>query len=361
MPQAASVVIVPASDVTMQKLEWLWPGRIPKGKITVFAGDPGNGKSLTSVDLVARLTTGRHFYDAPNENPPMDALMLFCEDGAADTVKPRLVAARADVKRVGFLTGTRETPENSEPRERAFRLDTDIKMLEAALEKNPEAKLVVIDPITSYLGAKKMQVDQEVRDALQPLAKLGDQTGVSFLLVAHNNKRGDVNALHRLMGAVAFSGVARAVWEFVPDEDEEYGKGGYAMLGVKMNIARKHDGLIFAVAEKPVEMRNGSGKLESVPTAFVEWKGRTKQTADGAIGMAAKRGPRKDEAETFLKSFLTGPKQAREVFAAGAKVGIAEATLKRAKKNLGVESEQVNSHWVWELPKPRPAGAHRGT
>lgn len=348
---ASAVVIVPASDVAMQKLEWLWPGRIPKGKITVFAGDPGNGKSLTSVDLVARLTTGRAFCDTQNHNAPMDALMLFCEDGAADTVKPRLVAAGADIARVGFLTGMKETPENGEPHERAFRLDTDIKMLEGALEKNPEARLVVIDPITSYLGAKKMQVDQEVREALQPLGKLGDQTGVSFLLIAHNNKRGDVNALHRLMGAVAFSGVARAVWEFVPDEDEEYGAGACAMLAVKMNIARKRDGLIFVVGEKPVDMRNDEGKLEKVPTAFVDWKGPTKQTADGAIGMTSKRHSRENEAEGFLKSCLTGPKPATEIYRAAEKAGISEMTLRRAKKKLNVDSSQIDGHWVWGLPK----------
>jgi putative DNA primase/helicase len=47
------------SDVVEESVEWLWEGRIPLGKITVIDGDPGTGKSTLTIDLAARVSTGR--------------------------------------------------------------------------------------------------------------------------------------------------------------------------------------------------------------------------------------------------------------------------------------------------------------
>src|SRR4051812_12644534 len=42
---------IPMSEVRPETLHWLWPGYIPKGKVTVLDGDPNLGKSLTAIDL----------------------------------------------------------------------------------------------------------------------------------------------------------------------------------------------------------------------------------------------------------------------------------------------------------------------
>src|SRR5258706_515693 len=49
---------VPLWLVEETGLRWLWPGRIPLGTITLVDGDPGLGKSLLTLDLVARVTRG---------------------------------------------------------------------------------------------------------------------------------------------------------------------------------------------------------------------------------------------------------------------------------------------------------------
>ena len=51
------------SSVESEKLDWLWEKRIPRGELTILDGDPGLGKSLITLDLAARITTGRPMPD----------------------------------------------------------------------------------------------------------------------------------------------------------------------------------------------------------------------------------------------------------------------------------------------------------
>src|ERR1039458_10341820 len=111
------------ASIEPRKIEWFWPNRIPQGKITVFAGNPDVGKSIVSCDLAAIASTGRAFPDTENTCGPMDVLMLFCEDDAADTVRPRLDAAGADVQRIHVLKVVVAKNASAEDRQLAF--DTD--------------------------------------------------------------------------------------------------------------------------------------------------------------------------------------------------------------------------------------------
>src|SRR5260370_874176 len=49
--------IVCLTDLTPATVEWLWPGRLPLGKLVLLDGDPQEGKSLLTLDWAARLTT----------------------------------------------------------------------------------------------------------------------------------------------------------------------------------------------------------------------------------------------------------------------------------------------------------------
>ena len=52
-----------ASVVGPEKVRWLWEGRIPFGKLTIFDGDPDVGKSVVTTDTAVRVSTGRGFPD----------------------------------------------------------------------------------------------------------------------------------------------------------------------------------------------------------------------------------------------------------------------------------------------------------
>ena len=85
----ASLTGILASNVTLEKLSWLWDQRIPAGKITWLAGKPECGKSLVLLDLIARTTTGRDWPDgAKNTLGAKTVLLAVSEDDLGDTVIP---------------------------------------------------------------------------------------------------------------------------------------------------------------------------------------------------------------------------------------------------------------------------------
>ena len=167
-PRAGPVVHT-LSDVTAQSVHWLWPRRIARGKLGILAGEPGEGKSTMTLDLAARLTRpgGR----MPDGVPAPDGavLLLSAEDGLADTIRPRLDACGADVRRVHALTATRDL----DGTEHMLELGRDLPQLETAIERYSPA-LVIIDPLSAYLGRADTWRDNEVRALLSPLASLAE-------------------------------------------------------------------------------------------------------------------------------------------------------------------------------------------
>ncbi len=181
--------VVCLSDVKPESVSWLWRGRIPFGKLTLLDGDPGLGKSTLSLDLAARLSVGGTM---PGDTTPVEAaatLLLTAEDGLADTVRPRLEAAGADVTRIHAL---RDVPETGNDDGRTtFRppmLPDDIALMKEIVQKHG-VRLIVIDPLMAFLsGRVKSFHDQDVRRARAPLAAMAEETGAAVLVLRHLNK-----------------------------------------------------------------------------------------------------------------------------------------------------------------------------
>jgi hypothetical protein len=66
----AGAVLQRVCDIAAQEVCWLWPGRIPLGKLSLFAGDPGLGKSLVTLEIAARVTCGREWPDGAQTGSP---------------------------------------------------------------------------------------------------------------------------------------------------------------------------------------------------------------------------------------------------------------------------------------------------
>ena len=102
--------LINMNDVEIEQVEWLWEGYIPVDKLTILQGDSGKGKTMAMLNLIAAFTTGRDLLDPPGSpqiREPINVIYQTAEDGLADTVKPRLVAAGADsINAFGF--GKRE-------------------------------------------------------------------------------------------------------------------------------------------------------------------------------------------------------------------------------------------------------------
>jgi AAA domain len=339
------------ADATLKPVTWLWKDRVPKGMLSIWGGAPGSCKSMASCSLAAIVTTQKPFPDCPNENEPMDVLLFFSEDDAETTVAPRLEAAGADRRRVHEMRIS--CPSDATQEERQLALKRDLPLLEKALRENPRIGLVVVDPLTSFIGDIDINKEQEVRAVLIPLKDMAERTGVTFVLIAHFNKRSDVTALNRIMGAVAMTGVARATWLFAEDKQaqEEEGLERYLMLRGKVNVGRKREGLMYTIAVKTVTGNHGE-VLEGIP--YVVWGEETSVSADAALSFSPSddtRDSKLNRAVDWLREFLSDGRQPSErVEDEGKLAGFSLRTLKSAKELLQAKSQKEGKIWFWSPP-----------
>jgi hypothetical protein len=332
------------ADVEPRNISWLWRDRIPLGRITLLVGRPGEGKSFLTTDMASRISTGTRWPDG-TDCPQGSVLMLTAEDDPAETIRPRLDAHHADVGCVHLLSAVRGVDKDGQD-ERLITL-ADVNAIEEALAKLRNCKLIVVDPIGSFLGAgTDAHRDNEVRGVLAPIAKLAEKYGPAVLLVAHRRKSAGSIADDLALGSRAFTGIARAVWHLTRDPEN---KARRLMLSGKTNVACEGHGLAFSIIGDPARI-----EWESAPVAMM---------ADDALVVECQSRDRKPgpEAEAFgqatawLRSALAdGPRPMKELLDEWKNgQGGSQRTLNRAKKSLAVDSyrEEVPGVWLWRLPE----------
>jgi hypothetical protein len=345
-----------ASNVTTEKLEWLWEQRIPAGKITWLAGKPDCGKSLVLLDLIARTTTGRDWPDgAKNTVGPKDVLLAASEDGLGDTVVPRLMAAGADLARVRILQRMVEKkPTEDRARRRQLQLARDTQMLRLMLRNNPEIVMVAIDPITGYFGDADPNKDKEIRPVMEAINRACENSGAAFVAVVHHNKRTDVDALQKILGASSVAGVSRAAWGFSRDPED---KETLRMSRIKGNLSKKRSGMKYHIADRTVPMADGSES--TLP--FVEWAGECPEDADELQAQDREKSRNGEmtavgKAKAWLKWRLKdGPVESNALFKEASDAGISRASLFRAKDMEDSElapCHKSGTQWFWRLATP---------
>jgi len=344
------------AEIKSTKIEWLWPGRIALGKLTVIAGPPGLGKSFLTCDLAARVSTGLLLPDS-NHFVCGDVLMLNAEDDPADTIRPRLDAAGADVRRIRFMDGVAKAGEkNIDP----FDLDQHTPILREYIQFSSATKLVVIDPVTAFTGSVNDHRNTQVRALLRPLSELANESGVSIVMVTHLNK-GTGSATNRIIGSIAWSAAARSVWGVFRDPHD---KDRRVFLNIKNNIGLESLGLAFRI-EMPDDL-NAHENPSSTPRLIWEDEPLT-LNADEILGNLNGEDTRNEtkisspacqEAASFLREVLmNGPVHSIQLRKEAEEAGVSWSSIKRAKKQVGVEINKIGnssgSKWVWSLPNSK--------
>jgi hypothetical protein len=238
-----ALVTVCAADIERRSLEPLWDGVLWIGKPTLLVGDPGKGKSLVTLDIAARVTTGAPWPCSDDEREPATVMLLSAEDDADDTIVPRLEAAGADLSKVHIISGVRGKKGID-----WLALDQHWRELTEGMRVfNP--KLLVIDPLSSFMGRADTNHEGESRKVLAGLAELAKQSRCAVLAIRHFRKGAADSAQGRVIGSVAFTAAARAVYGVTPDpEDEDY----RLLLCLKCNLAADTFGYRFRVTETAV-------------------------------------------------------------------------------------------------------------
>ncbi len=322
------------ADVAPERVEWLWEGRIPKGKLTLIDGDPGLGKSNITTDAAARITSGRAWPDgSPCEKGGV--VLMNAEDGLADTIRPRVDAAGGDVSKVLALA----TVPDEYGEDRLLSIPDDIPIIERGI-RQVGASLVVMDPLMAFLGGNvNSHKDQDIRRALAPLARMAERTGAAVVIVRHLNKATGGSALYRGGGSIGIIGAARAALLVAEDPEDDARR---VLASLKHNLAEPAPSLAFSITTA------GNG------AARVEWQGETTFGAHALLRVPADDEEKSAMAEAmeFLRDALgDGPMAAKAMQRDAAAADISKATLNRAKQALKVRSvKEGDGSWSWHLP-----------
>jgi putative DNA primase/helicase len=327
-PNYSRPILKSLADVQAKPISFLWYNKIPMGMLTLLEGDGGLGKSFLSLYIAAKISTGGEWPDInelPDNKAPMGSvIILSAEDDLEHIIRPRLDTLKADVSKIISLEGVKVRNSEGKEGNEYFNLRDDMKALEQAISSCNDCKLVIIDPLSAYLGAKTdSHKDSDVRCVLSPLIELAERKQVAILGIMHLNKNSNNKAIYRGMGSVAFNAAARTAWMVSKDPDNPESKRRL-FTPMKHNVLVEPTGLAFEIVD-------GKVVFEDEPLIM---------SADEALQSSTVESPLLDKAVNWLIEQLpTGRTVAStEISRLAAIEGITESTLRRAKRKIGVNS-----------------------
>lgn len=363
-PATIGAVLRCASDIQERKLGWLWPKRIPLGKLTLFAGDPDQGKSAVTIDIASRVTRGKTWPDGaangqPNgegNGPPGSVIILSAEDDAEDTLVPRLRVAGADLRRVHFLTAVKRLKPDGSVSTDSFTLVDDVTALQDAVVSlkdrgEPDVRLVILDPISAFLGNTDSHMNSRVRGVLAPLVAVAQTLHFAVIALDHFSKA-KTASIYRPNGSIAFTAAARASWVFGKDQTDPKRQ---LMLRLKLNLAKQETktGLSYRLVGAP----------DDPDIVTVEWGEEVTTSAEVLQPEDFdERNERLDAVEWLKDELANGPVPVsllkKRVKDAGF-FGLSARPVQRAKGQLGVRSIKggFSLGWSWQMPQAAPEGA----
>lgn len=346
------VTMLCAADYPSEEVEWLWPGRIPIGKVTLLVGDPGSGKSLVALDVASRVSRGTPWPDELNTSPqysgegsvglppsPGSVFILSVEDDLRDTIRPRLDAAEADPSRIYVLPGIVD-------------LRHDLHKLRTALSRVPDCRLIIVDSINAYVGPGDSHFHTIVRRVFQPLAELAAEHSLAVLAISHLRKT-EGAAVQRAAGSMGLVAAARSVWTVCRDKSQA---GRLLLLPIKNNLIADVPGLAYRI-EAPATSRN-------MAPAIAWQAGVVSTSAEEALDPENKfrdlEMTELNRAAAWLREELAdGAMPAMYILAEGILGGFSERTLRRALDWIGGQTKKdgYRGGWIWELPDSEGAAS----
>lgn len=334
----AGASVITLANVAPRPVQWLWHPHFALGKLSVLAGNPGLGKSLVTMDMAARVSTGRDWIDG-SPCPSGAVVLVSGEDDPSDTLRPRLDAAGANVNRIHYLRGVFDRGG-----ERAFTL-ADVPALAALLERLKDCRLIIIDPVSAYLAGTDSHKNADVRAVLAPLAQLAGDYNVAIVCVSHLNK-GQGDAIGRVTGSLAFVAAARSAYAVVRDKEDTHRR---LMLPIKNNLGADALGVAYQIDEMLVEGIGG------VP--YITWcRDTILISADEALATSARTESTVADAAQFLADLLAnGPVPVKDLKAEATAAGITWRTIERAKAEMGLIAARQGTQgrgggfWVWRI------------
>lgn len=306
------VNLVSMDTVEEKEPEWLVTDYIPRGQITVLAGDGGSGKTTIWCSIAAAVSSGGQCF-LNQDNPfakncaPGRVLFFSSEDSAEYTLKGRLRRSGAKLENVLSLDLADE---------RFPEIKFNAPLLEELIkEYRPE--LVIFDPLQSYVPPDiQMGQRNAMRACLNPLIGLGEKYGTTFIIIVHTNKQMGLWGRKRIADSADIWDIARSVLI-----------AGEANDGLRYISQEKSN---YGPLAQTVLFRLDSGKVEF--EGYTDKKDKDYVTAATA---ATYQAPAREDAKAFILDYLKdGEKETADLDGMMKAQGVSGKTLERAKGDL---------------------------
>ena len=275
------------------------------------------------MHLIAELSTGGATPDGQAFGRPHKIIYQCSEDGAADTIKPRLEACGADCRNIAFI---------NEEVYGGLTLD-DERIRDAIVECKPQ--LVVIDPIQSYIGNDSdLQIAVKARKLMRRVGLWASTYNCAIVMIGHLNKRESTKELYRGLGSIDVVASARSVLQVERDATDENIR---YVRQIKNSLGPKGTDLSFEIRPDTgfrwLRTQLGTEQPQMNPT--IEYLPRNKhELAAIVITRALKNGP---IPSTDIRRLMT-------------EYSIGEKTMNEVKAMLGIVSYRKMRKWYWKLP-----------
>jgi hypothetical protein len=343
-PGSEELEMICVADVEKKKVDWLWDLVLARGKVTILVGDPGEGKSQIAVYAAGRISRGDEWIDGGRAQRG-HVIVLAAEDAIDDTIRPRLEATGADIDHVHVVGMVTDQDGNR----RLFNLRTDLNKLRRKIDAlragGRNVELVVIDPISAYLGDLDAHMLNKISAVMNEIADFARTCNLAVMAVHHPPKQAPKNAIHVGAGSLGFGAGPRLVFLITEDPEDHERK---LMLPVKNSNGPLAAGRGYRIAGCAIEHR--------FKTSRIEWDDEVVTvTANEALRAHTAGEPSKVKvAEDFLRDVLDGKSlPLDEVYALAQARDISKAAVRRAKKKLNIVSGKsgFGDGWLWSLPQ----------
>ena len=321
------VSVIRMSEISPEKVEWLWYPYIPFGKITLLQGNPGEGKTYFALELAAACTNRKQLPDTEIMEP-FNIIYQTAEDGLGDTVHPRLSEAGADLERVLVISDADEPLSLSDER------------IGKAIRQYG-ARLLVIDPVQAFLGsAVDMNRANEVRPILRRLGKTAQETGCAVILIGHLNKSAGIQSTYRGLGSIDITAAARSVLLIGRVKKDPNIR---VICHDKSSLAPEGRSIAFSLGSE--EGFHWIGEYEISADDLLKGKSAASQDENGD------KSNKQEQAREMITELLSGGKEisSDDIDRAASEKGISARTVRMIKAKLRDEgilgSRKVGSQW----------------
>ena len=330
--------LVSLKRVAEKPLGWLWPKRIPGGKVTLLTGQGGDGKSVVLADLIARVTTGEDWPDHC-ENSPGDVILLSPEHGLRDIVLPRLTSAGANFSRLHLIS----TVESKGQRGR-FQLPPHGPLLEQVVQSKQNLRLMAIDTLSDFVDLPKETTarQQQMQDVLFDLATLAEAHDVAVICVETIRPGGIVPLPHKNQWRADYDPTFKAVWGVARDPRDRKRR---LLLPIRHHLGDDRLGFQFQIAPTETETARVEWGESDDTITFAEAIGRVR------LGRSVWSFSQTAQAETWLRQYLAyGEKPSVEIFSDARKAGFTQHPVRDALNRVARKFKQgYQGAWMWKL------------